>query len=95
MTIKFDPEVIKKSAQLLYRKADTIIAIYGLIGAIAGATVTALLIKTASPVIFIGIGIGVLFGIFAGKEKALKYKLEAQLALCQLQIAINTRTQKQ
>jgi hypothetical protein len=43
----------------------------------------------------LGAGFGALVGIPAGRRKAFEYRLQAQLALCQMQVERNTRNSSQ
>lgn len=89
--MKYDATIIETFAERLYKKANSIIFTYtlagiglgalgGLIGHTPGALFGALILG------FIGYSIGT--------DKAFQYKLQAQTALCQVQIERNTRGSK-
>lgn len=87
-TITYDPAVIQEFATRLYDKASSIIATYTVAGLVIGALVC--VSSHDFTVVIIGAVIGALFGFLIGKERAFKLKLEAQVALCQVQIEKNT-----
>ena len=98
---KYDPAVIRKFADRLYAEATRIVVFDTIIGAVVGAllgfwvgdygkkhdpkawdqTILALL----------GLLLLGLFGYAIGRERSFKLRLEAQMALCQVQIEENTR----
>src|SRR5260221_4840880 len=100
--VTYDPAVIQKFAERLYGRATSIVVTSTLIGLVVGLLVgggIAVAMAKQSPggqpevglPIAIGAGIGALFGLFRGLERAFLLKLEAQKALCQVQIETNTR----
>lgn len=85
----YDANIIQEFADRLYKKASAITFQYAFIGAIlVGGALGAAVQQPA----FAGIGlfIGALIGAMMGREKAFQYRLQAQTALCQAQIAANT-----
>ena len=96
-TVFYNPTIIEEFAQRLYKQAASIIfnsTLFGLLtGAILlflGATVAGM---TQVPVFaLIGAIIGGFWGYIRGRERAFKLKLEAQVALCQVQIERNSVT---
>jgi hypothetical protein len=93
-TVTYDPEVIQEFADSLYSRARSIITSHTLLGLFVGA-VLGLIIGIVSgtqnvAIIAIAAGLTAIFGFSLGREKAFKLKLEAQIALCQVQIEKNT-----
>ena len=87
-TITYDPAVIQEFASRLYGKANSIIATYLVVGLILGSIAGG---ATGNGVVIIlGALVGAALGFLMGKERAFKLKLEAQVALCQVQIENNT-----
>jgi hypothetical protein len=92
---KFDAQVILAFADDLYRQANSLPATYAALGAFVGLAFGA----GAGAAIGLGGLIGallaaVVLGAIAfsvGKQKAFALKLQAQVALCQVQIEANTR----
>lgn len=85
----YDANIIQEFADRLYKKASSITIQYAIIGAIlVGGSLGAAVQQPA----FAGAGlfIGALIGLIIGREKAFQYRLQAQTALCQAQIAANT-----
>ena len=96
--VTYDPKIIRAFANDLYRIADRVVLMttlkYGLIGAVIGASAGAGIGGVQSSPITIGaVILGAIAGFIgrgAGEEKAFAYKLQAQTALCQVQIESNT-----
>ncbi len=99
--VSYDRAVIQELAERLYARAQRIIVVSVIIGILIGAPVGPILIKGAlsgSSITagggllgILGAGIGGYIGYIVGQGKAFKYKLEAQIALCQVQIERNTQ----
>ena len=100
--VQFDPTVIQTFASRLYRRANTIVVTSTVIGVILGVLAgIGLAIAVSSqmpgtrPDFVLSAGIAALIagalGFIRGLERSFHLKLEAQLALCQLQIEANTR----
>ena len=98
--IQYDPAVIEKFAARLYSKANSIIAVWAILGLVlfAGGAWFAFVGQDTEIRQGLTAALG-LFGAFVGfsvgSEKAFLLKLAAQTALCQVQIEKNSRhTQK-
>lgn len=90
MAASYDPAVIQEFADRLYAKASGIIRSYTILGLIllgfAG-------LATSEPILgAVGAVIGGIVGYSMGKEKAFAHKLQAQTALCQVQIEKNSKS---
>ena len=96
----YDPEIIQKFADRLYARSVGVIfvsaALGVLIGLVAGPFIQQALppkLALALPEWATAVVLGVL-GFLQGMERAFLLKLQAQSALCQLQIEKNTRPAK-
>ena len=97
--VQYDPSIIQKQANLLYRSANAAILFLTLLCAFAGGTMGGVLGdhgKSPSDriewgFVIIGLLIGGLIGYIIGSRVAFSMKLRAQLALCQVYIEYNTR----
>ena len=96
--VEYDPNIIKSYAQELYDTANKLIkktakeysfvgGIIGILPIIGGGEYLYLAIITLIIFAYLGYKIGK----EVGEKKAFKYKLDAQVALCQLKIEENTR----
>ena len=90
MAANYDPAVIQEFANRLYAKAGGIIRSYTILGVMllgfAG-------LATGEPILgAVGAVIGGVVGYSMGKEKAFAHKLQAQTALCQVQIEKNSQS---
>lgn len=86
--MQYDATIIKQFAENLYSRAKSIIFTYTVLGLVIGIAAG----TAALPVIGTAIG-GAFFGLFGfllGRDKAFQLKLQAQTALCQVQIEQNT-----
>jgi hypothetical protein len=94
---KYNPQVLETFASKLYQRANSIIAVSIMLGGAAGSVGGWLLeqnVRTSIPegviiaacAAFLGV-----VGFVLGSAKAFMLKVQAQLALCQLQIEVNTR----
>ena len=91
--VNYDAEVILVHAARLYREAATIAATYALLGALAGAAIGAAVGNAFGSLLIIMVLGGVVVSALAfaiGQQKAFALKLQAQVALCQVQIETNT-----
>jgi glucose uptake protein GlcU len=96
----YDPVIIQQFADALYKKASSIVAVCTIRGLLLGAIIAALAIfaiPQSNPAISLILWpVGPLFGALCGwrigQARAFGFRLEAQKALCQLQIEKNTRT---
>ena len=98
--MKFDPTIIESFARRLYARASWVVLrywfLYTMVGGIAAATGYYYLPAQVAQNLgaFIVLGTLVCFGlvgIAVGNEKAFRLRLQAQMALCQIQIERNTR----
>jgi hypothetical protein len=98
---EYDPSVIERFAENLYRKASAFVAGSVVVGAVVGATVGAVPLTPLGdawpiPSIFgfatllVGGIFGGVIGYVIGDARSFGYRLQAQIALCQLQIERNT-----
>ena len=94
--ISYDPNVIQKCVSQLYARAAISTVTSAVLGGLIGL-VAAPYLKQALPAAFptapdwvFALILGIL-GLGQGLEKACQLKLQAQTALCQLQIERNTR----
>jgi hypothetical protein len=100
--VKYDPNVIQKFADALYRQAGRIVLRWIILGAFVSAAL-GLSVKalpsdwTANawvPAIMLCLAlVGGVIGWQIGSAKAFVFRLHAQTALCQVAIESNTRTQ--
>lgn len=94
--ISYDANVIQEFAGRLYKQAasavfmSTLLGFFG--GLLAGGGAVSMLNGKDGAVIalIISVLVGTAFGYSRGRERAFKLKLEAQVALCQVQIERNT-----
>jgi hypothetical protein len=87
--VSYDPNVITMFAQRLYARAAIVIALHTVIGVVLGGVAGKFAYGTGSMLILAAVG-GVL-GFLLGSQRAFLLKLQAQTALCQIQIEQNTR----
>lgn len=92
-----DTNIIEQFADTLYRKADRIVQnamiLFGLIGAFLGFAIGATTRSLLASLIIALIGILICgyLGRIYGEMKAFVLRLEAQRALCEVEIEKNTR----
>lgn len=88
---QYDERIIQAYADALYERAAVIVFQYtagvGVLGAVGAYFSVGNQTATA-----VGFGIGALFGYVLGRGKSFQLRLEAQTALCQVQIERNTRS---
>ena len=85
----YDPVVIEKFARILYNRANGMIFQYAAVGGLACGVAG---FFTGIPAIMIcAVLLGLVVGYWMGSARAFTLKLQAQTALCQLQIEKNTR----
>jgi hypothetical protein len=92
----YDSKIIIEFAARLYARANAIAAAYGVVGAVLGAVVGAIAARfllDTSPAVgaLVGGAVCCAIGVRVGQDKAFQLKLQAQIALCQVQIERNTR----
>ena len=95
--MEYDPVIIKTFAKKLYSMARSILVSYSVLGAILGVVAGGVLgdaVGSSSSSMFyiVGLVIGGVFGYALATSKAFRLKLEAQIALAQVQIEENTRS---
>lgn len=84
--MEYDPAEVQRIARELVQRATLYPVWYLVLGALIGAVLTSSFLPLA-----IGAGLGAVLGYFAGTRRALSLQLEAQLALCQVQIEAHAR----
>jgi predicted signal transduction protein with EAL and GGDEF domain len=96
-SVTYDAAVIMDSADRLYKQAKSIVlsstALGVLIGVVGGPVGFILATQSRSSLgiaAAVGAVIGGLMGYIRGTERAFSLKLQAQVALCQVQIERNT-----
>ena len=85
--VTFDKEIIQTFADALYTKAETIVFVYTALGAVLGLFSMAFIGSKGIILALIFAGMG----WWLGSSKAFALKLQAQMALCQVEIAENTK----
>ena len=95
MATQYDPTVIVTFADKLYAQAQTVIVLSIVIGGMFGGGMLAgfaesLKSDSVLPFGLAGVVIGGLLGLVIGRARAFALKLQAQVALCQMQIEQNT-----
>ena len=91
---RYDPKLLQALAEKTQAQATAAV-----MGGIAAGAMTGGLFGYAANLMFVspvnlllpGLIVGTLLGIAAGRRRALALRLQAQLALCQLQTEENTR----
>ena len=99
-SVEYNPGVLQKFAQRLYARANSIVALYALAGAILGAGLGGVG-GSSLDIAQLGIILGAVFfglvGFSIGSERALALRVQAQTMLCQMSIEKHllsmTRTQ--
>lgn len=89
--VKYDPTVIYAFAQRLYSRAQLVIMLATVLGAIIGAFIGYVLSGKENTGLVAGAVILGVIGLLVGAEWAFWLKLRAQMALCQVKIEQNTR----
>jgi hypothetical protein len=92
--IRYDAAIIKTFATRLYERARAIVVIMAVVGGLVGASTAgaggAVLGHGWLGALF-GLAVGGVVGYLVGQHMAFGLKLQAQVALCQVQIEENTR----
>ncbi|HEX3849856.1 MAG TPA: hypothetical protein VHW01_02750 [Polyangiaceae bacterium] len=97
MATKYDPTVIQRFADRLYEEADRIVNTYAIggfiIGGIGGGAVGMSAMGAGAFLVPGLFGAAILAGLFAiaGYARGNSMRLQAQTALCQVQIEANSR----
>lgn len=93
--MEYDAKIIEEFAIRLYKRASSIILQYSVMGALLGALVGAVAGRAMGDYAGTGALVGAIvvafIGYVAGQEKAFQLKLQAQVALVQVQIERNTK----
>ncbi len=92
--MQFKSEIIEEFADRLYKEASHTISSYIFGYAVVLMVIGALFAFSKGggwPIVLLTGIIGATIGYYHGKEKAFQLRLQAQTALCQLQIEKNTR----
>ena len=90
-TLDYDADIIREFAAKLYIRARSLAAGYSFIGGFLGGIVGGTSGNDAAVVL--SVVVFATIGFMIGREKAFAMKLEAQIALAQVQIERNTRMQ--
>lgn len=97
--VSYDASVIESFAEALYAQAKSVVIRYSVtfaaVGFVAGFVPMAISSRdmNAAPVVGGLVAcVGLLIGISYGRTKAFALRLQAQQALCQVQVEKNTRT---
>lgn len=94
MSVVYDPSVIQQLAENLYRRANSLVALYSVVGFVAGFALVLTALSRhdiAIPLAFSGGLLGVLVGRLVATPRAFAMRVQAQTLLCQAQIERNTR----
>lgn len=95
--VQYDPDVIQTFADALYRLADRIVIGSTLLGGVIGGLLGYAIGSNAGGgalVALLGAGVGGYLGYSRGMARTFQLRLEAQLALCQVEIEFNTRMRR-
>lgn len=87
--MQYDSNVIVEFAAKLYKRAGSIILSYTVFGVLLGAIGGLMVIPDAMAAVAGAVLLGII-GFKLGADKAFQLKLQAQIALCQVQIETNT-----
>lgn len=90
----YNPALLRRFAEKLAAQARSAIAIGVVAGAITGGLfgfAASLIFMLSHSLLIPGAVVGAILGIFAGRRRAQVLKLQAQMALCQIQIEENSR----
>jgi hypothetical protein len=93
--VTYDRSVIQQFAERLYAQARTVIVVWTILGVIAGLIAGATVadaVNTEQVLAFAVVGalLFALIGFKLGQGRAFALRLQAQMALCQTQIEVNT-----
>ena len=93
----YDPKLLRALAEQLNAQARTAVVVGIFAGAVTGGLfgfAASLIFMLSHSLLIPGAAVGAILGIFAGRRKAQALKLQAQMALCQIQIEENSRPNK-
>jgi hypothetical protein len=93
---RYDPHVLQRFAERLYARAFWTVVTVTLSGVVTGALTGLGLsaqVPEHGPLVGASVGalLGGVLGFLVGNERAFTLRLQAQLALCQMCIELNTR----
>ena len=92
--VEYNPTIIQQFAARLYSRADSVVAKYTLLGVflglLPGIFVGALAVDGSGYLLVVMAGVGGALGYAIGSERALTFRQQAQLLLCQVSIESNT-----
>lgn len=88
--MNYDKKIIQEFAEKLYAQAELAVVLYTVVGGLFG-TAGSKIISGHNLIVVIGAVAGAIIGFALGRERALALKVQAQTALCQMQIEENTR----
>lgn len=92
----YEPSLLRTLAGRLEAQARTSVAVGIIAGAVTGGLfgfAASLIFMLSHSLLIPGAVVGATLGIVAGRRKAQALRLQAQMALCQIQIEENTRQQ--
>lgn len=96
--VNYQPKIIQSFAQKLYSKADSIEALYSIAGLLVGLFMfvgASGAGKSEGAVVLVMAISGAILGLYIGKQigisRAIQYRIEAQKALCFVEIEKNTK----
>ncbi len=92
--VTYDSNLLRSLAAKLNIQARTAVVVGIIAGAITGGLfgfAASLIFMLSHSMLLPGAVVGAIIGIFAGRRKAQALRLQAQMALCQIQIEENTR----
>lgn len=95
--VQYDPNVIQGFAEALYQRASSLVVSYALLGAVGGAAIGfigGMQVEGGMAVMaaLVGGAVGAFIGYSLAAPRAFMLRLQAQQALCQMQIEANTRS---
>lgn len=96
--VGYEARIIESFAEALYAEAKAVVIRHAVLSALAGSALLAAPVvaggaRGGTPILsgVIGALLGLAVGVSSGRTKACGLRLQAQQALCQLQIEKNTR----
>lgn len=89
----YNSKIIYEMAEKLYKKANSIVTTYTVAGVLILGILGILGMTAIAILPLITAVLGGIIGFLIGQEKAFELKLQAQIALCQVRIEENTRTE--